>query len=90
MPSHLHTTWQIVTSFYSFSTSLFPMCRIIVNSNFKNDCADAYSSQPWICHPLHTKLSVVYILAVFSANDNNYGQKHFTSDEVVRASIWNI
>lgn len=57
---------------------------------FEEHACATLSAQPWRCHPLHTKLSIVYALAFFSCNENNYGWKHFANDEVVRASIWNI
>lgn len=57
---------------------------------FEEHACAALSAQPWRCHPLHTKLSIVYTLAFFCCNENNYGWKHFANDEVVRASIWNI
>lgn len=57
---------------------------------FEEHACAALSAQPWRCHPLHTKLSIVYSLAFFCCNENNYGWKHFANDEVVRASIWNI
>lgn len=83
---HLADCYILLFIFSSILSHVWNNCWL----QFEAHACAALSVQPWRCHPLHTKLSIVYALAFFYCNDNNYGWKNFANDEVVRARIWNI